>query len=77
VPEVSVVLRPAGTVVYAIEGGKAMQRIVTTGVTQDGQVEILQGLKAGETVAFDGAGFLTDQAAVSVKTPDSQAGAKK
>lgn len=67
VPEVSVVLRPAGKVVYVIDNGKAVQHVVATGVTQNGQVEILQGLKAGETVAVDGAGFLTDKAAVSVK----------
>jgi len=77
VPEVSVVLRPAGKVVYAIENGKAVQRIVVTGVTQDGQVEILQGLKAGTTVAVDGAGFLTDQAAVSVKETNGAKGAQK
>lgn len=77
VPEVSVVLRPAGKVVYVIEGGKAVQHIVTTGVTQDGLVEILQGIKSGETVAVDGAGFLTDKAAISVKTSDSQKGVKK
>lgn len=67
VPEVSVVLRPAGKVVYAVEAGRAVQRIVTTGVSQNGMVEILSGLKAGETVAVDGAGFLTDKAAVTVK----------
>jgi membrane fusion protein (multidrug efflux system) len=67
VPEVSVVLRPAGKVVYVIENGKAVQHVVATGVTQNGQVEILQGLKAGAIVAVDGAGFLTDQATVSVK----------
>lgn len=69
VPEVSVVLRPAGKVVYVIEDGKAVQHIVTTGVTQNGLVEILQGLKAGDTIAVDGAGFLTDKAAVNVKEP--------
>lgn len=67
VPEVSMVLRPAGKVVYAVEAGRAVQRIVATGVRQDGMVEILSGLKAGETVAVDGAGFLTDKAAVTVK----------
>ncbi len=66
VPEISVVLRPAGKVVYVVENGKAMQRVVTTGVRQDGLVEILSGVKAGETVATDGAGFLTDQAALTV-----------
>lgn len=77
VPEVSVVLRPAGKVVYVIENGKAVQHVVTTGVTQNGQVEILQGLKAGATVAVDGAGFLTDKAAVSVKEASGNKGAQK
>ena len=70
VPETSVVLRPAGTVVYVVENNTASQRVVTTGVRQNGGVEILGGLKAGETVAVDGAGFLTDKAAVTVKQPD-------
>lgn len=74
VPEVSVVLRPAGKVVYVIEDGKAVQHIVSTGVTQNGLVEILQGLKAGATVAVDGAGFLTDKAAVSVKEANGKKG---
>ncbi|MFN0315456.1 MAG: efflux transporter periplasmic adaptor subunit, partial [Burkholderiales bacterium] len=65
------VLRPAGKVVYVIEGGLARQRVVSGGVKQDGWVEILSGLKAGETVVLDGAGFLTDQAPVSVQAPKS------
>jgi len=77
VPEVSVVLRPAGKVVYVIENDKAVQHIVTTGVIQNGQVEILQGLKAGEMVAVDGAGFLTDKAAVSVKEANTKKGTQK
>ncbi len=66
VPEISVVLRPAGKVVYVVENDKAMQRLVRTGVVQNGMVEILDGLKAGDTVAVDGSGFLTDKAAVMV-----------
>jgi multidrug efflux pump subunit AcrA (membrane-fusion protein) len=62
-----VVRRPAGTVVYVIEEGRAVQRVVETGLQRDGVVEILSGLKAGERVAVDGAGFLTDGAAVEVK----------
>jgi membrane fusion protein (multidrug efflux system) len=72
VPEVSVVLRPAGKVVYVIENGKAAQRIVITGVRQDGLVEILSGVSAAETVAVDGAGFLTDKAAVTVQAEKNQ-----
>ena len=79
VPETCVVLRPAGKVVYAVENGKAAQRLVTTGVNQDGYVEVLSGLKAGETVAVDGAGFLTDKAPVSVQgaAPEKTAGQAK
>jgi RND family efflux transporter MFP subunit len=66
VPEVSVVLRPAGKVVYQVEGDKAVQRVVTTGVKSGGVVEILSGLTPGQKVVVDGAGFLTDQAPVNI-----------
>ncbi len=67
VPEQSLVLRPAGRVVYVIADGKAQQRIVEVGGKAAGMVEILGGLKSGETVALDGAGFLSDGAAVNVR----------
>ncbi len=67
VPEASVVLRPAGEVVYVVQGKTALQRIVKTGLRQEGLVEIVEGLAAGETVAVDGAAFLTDKAAVSAQ----------
>ena len=69
VPEQSVVLRPAGKVVYAIADGKARQQVVETGSKEAGMVEIRQGLQGGETIALDGAGFLTDNAAVAVREP--------
>jgi RND family efflux transporter MFP subunit len=68
VPELSVVVRPAGMVVYTIRDGKAAQNVVTVGVSRDGWVEILGGIKAGQQVIVDGAGFLSDGAAVNVKT---------
>ena len=67
VPEQSVVLRPAGKVVYIVADGKARQRIVEPGVKQGGKIEIVKGLAPGEVVAEDGAGFLSDGAAVTVK----------
>jgi membrane fusion protein, multidrug efflux system len=69
VPEQSVVLRPAGKVVYVVEDGKAAQRIVQTGYKQSGLVEITAGLAGGETVAVDGAGFLTNNANVALSRP--------
>ena len=69
VPEQSVVLRPAGEVVYLARGNKAYQAIVKTGVRQNGLVEILQGLNENDAVVVDGAGFLTDQALIKLATP--------
>jgi len=65
VPEQSVVLRPAGKVVYVLEGSTARQRVVETGLRQDGWQQIVKGLNPGDTVAADGAGFLTDGAAIA------------
>jgi RND family efflux transporter MFP subunit len=73
VPEQAVVLRPAGKVVYAIKEGVAEQRLVETGLRQDGLYEIVKGVRSGETVAVDGAGFLTNGAAVSLPKPRAEA----
>ncbi len=73
VPEQSVVLRPAGKVVYVIEAEgeqkKARQKAVRTGARRGGRVEVTEGLSGDETIAVDGAGFLTDNATVAVKEP--------
>ncbi|MGK2925401.1 MAG: efflux RND transporter periplasmic adaptor subunit [Lysobacterales bacterium] len=64
VPPQSIVRRPAGTVVYVVEDGVARERVVEVGVQSETWVEILEGLRAGETVVLSGAGFLTDGTAV-------------
>lgn len=67
VPEQSVVLRPAGEVVYAVNQAQAHQRVVHTGLRQDGMVEIIDGVEAGEQIVLDGAAFLTDGAKISIQ----------
>lgn len=78
VPEQSVVLRPAGKVVYVIaevEGQKrAQQKVVKAGAKRGGRVEILEGLSGGESIALDGAGFLTNNALVGIKEPAKPGG---
>lgn len=69
VPEISVVPRPAGNVVYLLDSGHVRQRVVETGEILDGWVEIRGGLSAGNTVITEGAYYLTDGAAVSVQEP--------
>ena len=71
VPEASVILRPAGEVVYVVQNNIALQRIVKVGLRQDGVVEITEGLKAGETVAVDGAAYLSDKASVHVQPAEA------
>lgn len=72
VPEQSVVRRPAGEVVYVINGTNVQgtivqQRVVHTGLRYEGRIEIIEGLTVGEIIAVDGAGFLTDNAPVTVQ----------
>ena len=52
------------TVVYVVNGNKAEQRPVTTGLSSDGRIEILSGLEAGDTVVTAGQPNLTDGARV-------------
>jgi len=73
VPEHAVVLRPAGKVVYLVANGRATQRAVETGLKQDGLQEIVKGLQPGEVIATDGAGFLSDGAAVTLAASKGKA----
>lgn len=71
IPEQSLVLRPAGEVVYVVRDNIAYQAVVKTGARQDGLIELLEGLNANDTIVVDGAGFLTDGAPVTVAQPKS------
>ena len=81
VPEQSVVLRPAGKIVYVVteQDGRltAQQRLVETGIRQEGYYEILKGLAPGERVAVDGAGFLTNGALVTLPKAAADKGMAK
>jgi len=69
VPAGSVVRRPAGDVVYALQDDKVAERKVTIGIRTGERAEVLSGVADGETVVLSGAGFLTDGALVSVREP--------
>ncbi len=67
VPEQSVVIRPAGDVVYVVRDGIAYQSVVKTGLRKDSMVELLEGVKPNDTIVVDGAGFLTDNTPVKLQ----------
>ncbi len=72
VPPGSVVKRPAGEVVYVIDPERsiAIERVVDIGLRHADWIEIRSGVRAGEAVVLSGAGFLTDQAALSIDNSD-------
>ncbi|MDN3516791.1 efflux RND transporter periplasmic adaptor subunit [Aquisalimonas lutea] len=64
VPATAVIQRPAGEVVYVIRDGTAHERRVEVGERLPARLEIRDGLEAGEVIAVDGAGFLSDGATI-------------
>lgn len=61
VPAASVVQRDGFPTVFKVDAKNIVHRIrVRTGASSDGRIEIVEGLKAGDTVVERGAGFLGD-----------------
>jgi RND family efflux transporter MFP subunit len=66
VPRAAVLYTDEQPFVFVAEGGKAHRRPVTTGLVDDTQIEILKGLKAGESVVVGGNYELDDGMAVQL-----------
>lgn len=73
IPEATLVQRPGGIVVYRLRDDQVEGVPVKTGVQQDGLVEVVSGLSAGDRLVLDGAAFLTDGVKVSVTTESTKA----
>lgn len=67
VPPTSVVRRPAGEVIYVVDGKRAREHRARVGLRGDGWVEIVEGVEIGQEVVVDGAGFLTDGALLDIR----------
>lgn len=73
VPELSIVGDGQERYVYVVgKDGKAHRTAVRTGAHQDGRIEILEGLKAGEKVVTDGVVKLADGMAVRLTRKDAR-----
>jgi RND family efflux transporter MFP subunit len=67
VPASAIVTNAAGSrFVYVVQGDRAERRVVETGMTSEGRVEIVQGVEGGEVVVVAGANVLRDGAAIRV-----------
>ena len=65
-PQLAVVRRSIGDVVYLIQNNIAVEQPVDTGLQKDGFIHIRSGLKNGDIVALDGAGFLTNGTQIKI-----------
>lgn len=74
VPEEAVASFAGIVKVYAIVDGKAEERRVRTGVRQDGRVELLEGVRVGETVATSGLSQLATGTAVAIQAGSGTTG---
>ena len=76
VPSDSLVIKDGKTWVFRVKNNMAEQVLVNIGRRQQNEIEILSGIKNGDTVILEGAGFLNDGDKISVKAAQV-AGAKK
>jgi len=66
IPADSVLRRLGEVFVYVVEDGKAIKKIVVPGITLGGVVEIIDGIKAGDKVVYQGQTLLEDGVKVRV-----------
>ena len=75
VPASAIVSDGGNPAVFVVENDRAERRHVTTGVTSEGRVEIVNGLQAGEAVVVAGTNNLRDGSIVRVVNPAAAEGA--
>jgi len=67
VPFKSVMKREGTTVVFVIEGTTVRLRIVTAGITNEREIEVIDGVKEGEEVVIEGHYGMADNTTVRVE----------
>ena len=74
VPTAAVVQRDGHPNVFTVDAKGIVHRVrINTGGTDNGQIEVLEGLKVGDRVVNDGAGFLGDGDSVRIVASSSAA----
>jgi len=73
VPADAIVQKPGGkSVVFVVENGTAQARPIEVGIESKGKVEVLSGLRPGESLVVRGQEMLKDGAEVKVGKPGKQ-----
>lgn len=66
VPQISVVRRSIGEVIYVVKGDSVKETPVKTGLRKEGYIQILEGIALNDEIVKDGAGFLTDSSIIEI-----------
>jgi len=69
IPVAAVVEEDNVSVVYVVEDGMAVRKVVTTGIEDDGQLEILSGLAGNEQIIVNGQNSLREGSKVLASLP--------
>lgn len=72
VPVEALIDTPKGSIIFVVEGGKALARAVETGIEADNRVQIVSGIQVGDKVVVAGNERLKDSTEVQIapaKTP--------
>ena len=72
IPAAALVREGEETAVFVVSGDKAQRRPVQTGLTDGGEVEIVSGVKAGDSVIVEGQNGLPDAATVTIDTGEDE-----
>ncbi len=71
IPEDAMLQRADGAVAFRLlDGSRVQRRVLTTGLFQDGYVEVIEGLEIGDLVVVRGHASLVDGAVVALRRPD-------
>ena len=66
VPQISVVRRSIGEVIYVVKGDSVKETPVKTGLRKEGYIQILEGITLNDEIVKDGAGFLPDSSIIEI-----------
>ena len=66
VPQISVVRRSIGEVIYVVKGDSVKETLVKTGLRKEGYIQILEGITLNDEIVKDGAGFLADSSIIEI-----------
>lgn len=67
IPKDAVLIKKHGNTVFVVKDGKAEEKLVQLGVSQEDKVEITEGLSEGEILVIEGQNLLSDGARVEIQ----------